>query len=308
MEQRETVGFIGLGTMGSPMARHLANHGFDLVVWNRTRAKAEALADVARVANSIEELADQASLIFLCVSDSNDVEEIVRSIFRNAKEGALIVDHSTIAPKDAIRIAEMANAAGLRFVDAPVTGGSVGARQGTLTLFCGGEERDFERAQPYWSAYAKKAKLVGPVGAGQTMKMANQIAVALTLLSMAEALAFAEKAGLNLDDCIELIGGGAGGSWSLTNYGPKAVAGDHTPGFAIRHQQKDLVYALQAAREARASLPGTALVHQLLAVLENQGRGDEATTALFDLLRSFAGQPTAIASISTSPSLGRRET
>ncbi len=294
--------------MGGPMARHLAEKGFDVIVWNRTPAKAETLRDVARIAPSLESLAAEATLLFLCVSTSEDVEQVVARVLDRASSGSLIVDHSTIAPTDAVQIAELASAKGVRFMDAPVTGGSVGAQQGTLTIFCGGAQEDFDRAYPYLQAYAKKAKLVGPVGAGQTMKMANQIAVALTLLSMAECLAFAEKAGLDLNDCLELIGSGAGGSWSLSNYGPKAIAGDHSPGFAIRHQQKDLVYALQAAREAGVALPGTALVHQLLAVLENLGRGDDATTAIYDLLRSLAGQPTAIASISTNPSLGNRDT
>lgn len=165
----------------------------------------------------------------------------------------------------------------------------MGAEQGTLTVFVGGSEEDFQRALPYISAYSKTVRRVGEQGMGQMMKMANQVAVALTLLSMAECLVFASKTGLNLQECVELISQGAGGSWSLENYGPKALRRDWTLGFSVSNQQKDLVYALTTARDFGVSLPGTALVHQLLAALENAGRGGDATPALYEVLEALSG-------------------
>lgn len=305
---QEHLGFVGLGVMGAAMAGHLADKGHRLTVWNRTREKAEPFRGRAEIAESLEQLAREATIIFVCVSRTEDVQDVVGRLAAKANKGTLFVDHSTIAPRAARELAASLEERGLRLMDAPVTGGSIGAARGTLTAFCGGRDEDFERALPYLEAYTKTARLVGSAGAGQMMKMANQIAVCLTLLSMAECLAFAERAGLDLEACIELIGSGAGGSWSLQNYGPKAIAGDHTPGFSIANQQKDLVYAIEAAREVGAALPGTALVHQLLAALENAGEGERATTALFEVLRTLSGQPTAMASISTSASLGKRAT
>ncbi len=304
----EPIGFVGLGVMGAAMAGHLADKGYRLTVWNRTPAKAEPLRGRAEIAERLEDLAHAARVIFVCASRTEDVVELVERIALTAQKDTLFVDHSTIAPQAARELASSLEERGLHLLDAPVTGGSIGAQNGTLTAFCGGREEDFDRALLYLEAYTRTARLVGGAGSGQMMKMANQVAVCLTLLSMAECLSFAEKAGLDLQACIELIGSGAGGSWSLQNYGPKAIAGDHTPGFSVANQQKDLAYALEAAREVKASLPGTALVHQLLAALENAGEGERATTALFELLRTLSGQPTAMASISTSASLGNRDT
>lgn len=304
----EHLGFVGLGVMGAAMASHLADKGHRLIVWNRTSSKAEPFRGRAEIAPSLEDVGRVASIVFICVSRTEDVQDVLDRMMPVAQKGTLFVDHSTIEPSATRDLAARLESLGLHLLDAPVTGGSIGAQSGTLTAFCGGRKEDFDRALPYLQAYTKTARLVGGSGFGQRMKMANQIAVCLTLLSMAECLSFAEKAGLDLKVCIELIGSGAGGSWSLENYGPKAVAGDHTPGFSITNQQKDLAYALQTAREIQASLPGTALVHQLLAGLENAGEGERATTALFELLRTLSGQPTAIASISTRASLGKRDT
>ncbi|MER3413867.1 MAG: hypothetical protein C4341_06440 [Armatimonadota bacterium] len=304
----EPLGFVGLGVMGGAMAKHLAEKGHRLTVWNRTPAKAEPLRGRAEIAETLEDVTRTARIILLCVSRTEDVLELVHRMAVTAQSDTLFVDHSTIAPRAARELAASLHDKGLHLLDAPVTGGSIGAQSGTLIAFCGGREEDFDRARPYLEAYTRTARLVGGAGAGQMMKMANQIAVCLTLLSMAECLSFADKAGLDLQACIELIGSGAGGSWSLQNYGPKAVVGDYTPGFSVANQQKDLRYALEAAREVKASLPGSALVHQLLAALENAGEGERATTALIEVLRSLSGQPTAIASISTRASLGNRET
>jgi 3-hydroxyisobutyrate dehydrogenase len=285
------VGFVGLGVMGTRMAGHLLDKGHSVIVWNRTASRAEPLKSKgATVAESLRELAAGCGTIFICVSRTEDVEEVIEQLAQGAKPNTLFIDHSTIEPSAAKQFAEKLAAIGHRFIDAPVTGGEKGAIEGTLTIFCGGEEHDFEFARPIMEAYGRKVRLVGGHGSGQMMKMANQISVALCVLAMSECLVFAAKAGLDLAECIELIGGGAGGSWSLTNYGPKVLARDWSPGFAVKLQQKDLTYALAAARQIGASLPGTALTHQLLAALENAGRCGDATPALFEVIESLSGK------------------
>lgn len=280
------MGFFGLGVMGKWMADHLLRSGFDLMVFNRTKEKMDELVTKgAKRAESAEELASRCEMVFLCVSKTEDVWECVEKILPALKEGSLIVDHSTIEPKGAQQIFERCKERGVGFLDAPVTGGEKGAMEGTLTIFCGGMKEDFEKALPFMQAYSKTARLVGNSGSGQMMKMANQIAVSLTVLSMAECLAFCEKVGLDINETIDLIGGGAGGSWSLSHYGPKVVARDYRPGFSVALQQKDLRYALDTAREKGLELRGVKLVHELFSVLEREGRENEATPALFDVVR-----------------------
>lgn len=284
------IGFVGLGVMGSRMAGHLLEKGFPLSVYNRTLEKTIPLKEKgATVADSLQDLVERCEVVFICVSRTEDVLEVIEKMLPFSKDNTLFVDHSTIEPSVAKTIQRRLAERGLRFIDCPLTGGEKGAIEGTLTIFCGGDEEDFAIAKPYMEAYGKKIRRVGPVGSGQLMKMANQIAVSLTVLSMAECLVFCEKSGLNLNDAIELIGSGAGASWSLSNYGPKVVAKDFSPGFSVRLQQKDLVYALRSAREIGVSLPGTALVHQLFAALENAGRGEDATPALYDVVKSLSG-------------------
>lgn len=278
------VGFVGLGVMGQPMAGHLLEAGNSLTVWNRTPAKSEPLRSKgATVAGSLVELAETVDTVFLCVGRTEDVEECIGSM-ATAKEGTLFVDHSTIAPSGAIRIGEQLRAAGLRFVDAPVTGGSMGAQKGQLTIFCGGAQEDFDDAVPIMAAYTKRAALVGPQGAGQTMKIANQIAVGGALQALCESLAFARKAGLDVAQTRELLAGGAAGSWAFDNYGPKILAGDWSPGFSIKNQRKDFGYALEAATEHGANVPGTVLVDDLLKSLEDAGHGELTTALLYRLL------------------------
>lgn len=285
------IGFVGLGVMGSRMAGHLLDKGHSVIVWNRTASKANSLKPKgATVARSLDELAAGCGTIFLCVSRTEDVEELIEKMATSAKPNTLFIDHSTIEPSAAKEIASRLASVGQRFMDAPVTGGEKGAIEGTLTIFCGGDEQDFEFARPIMEAYGRTVRLVGGHGSGQMMKMANQISVALCVLAMAECLVLAEKAGLDLAESIELIGGGAGGSWSLTHYGPKVLARDWSPGFAVELQQKDLGYALAAARKIGVSLPGTALTHQLFAALENAGRGGDATPALFEVIERLSGK------------------
>ncbi|MFN8140596.1 MAG: NAD(P)-dependent oxidoreductase [Fimbriimonadales bacterium] len=284
------VGFIGLGVMGARMAGHLVKAGHDVTVWNRTPSRAEPLRELgASVAVGPREVALVAEFVCICVSKNEDVEAVV-SQFPSELNEKLVIDHSTIAPTKAIEICEVITTKGGSFIDAPVTGGERGAIEGTLTIFCGGSEANVERAQPILSAYGRKVERVGDVGSGQKMKMANQIAVGISVLALCEALVFAENAGLGLQQTLDLVGSGAGGSWSFTNYGPKILNRDWTPGFSVALQQKDLMYALQSARESGASLPGAALVHQLLAALENNGRGADATPALFEVIEQMSSK------------------
>ncbi len=279
------VGFIGLGVMGAPMAGHLLAHGFDLTVWNRTAEKAEPLhAAGAKIATSPEQLAASCDVICLCLNRTQDVAEIVARLLPHLAPNRLIIDHSTIEPSGAVEIASQCQESGQRFLDAPVTGGSMGAINGTLTIFCGGSEPDFAEAMPVLQSYGRKVAYIGPSGQGQRMKMANQIAVGGALLALCESMAFAQACGLDLAQTRELLSSGAAGSWALENYGPKILNRDWSPGFSIKNQRKDFEYCFSAARDCSIDLPGTQLVDQLLAQLESQGRGEDTTAALFDIL------------------------
>lgn len=267
------------------MAGHLLAAGADVVVWNRTSAKAEPLRERgATVAETLADLAPRCEVVFLCVNRSEDVRECLDQLSATAKPGTLFVDHSTIAPPDASAIqAEMATR-GFRFVDAPITGGSVGAQKGQLTIFMGGEDADVAEALALVKPYAKRAERVGGPGAGQMAKMANQIAVGGALLALCETLSFAKKAGLDLHQIHSLVGGGAGGSWAFENYGPKILNTDWSPGFSIKNQRKDFGYCDAAARAIDAAIPGTHLVDALLKRLEDAGHGEWTTAALYEEL------------------------
>lgn len=267
------------------MAGHLLSSGVDLVIWNRTTSKTQELADRgATVATTARDLAAACQTIILCVNRTEDVEEVVGQLAEGAGPGTLIIDHSTIAPPAAQRISRELSQKGIRFVDAPVTGGSMGAQKGQLTIFLGGSEQDCEEAKEAIAPYAKRAERVGPAGAGQMAKMANQIAVGGALLGLCECLSFAAKAGLDLALIKEMVGSGAAGSWAFDNYGPKLLARDWSPGFSVKNQRKDFGYCREAAEAIDAAIPGTKLVDDLLGLLEQQGRGEETTAALFEVL------------------------
>lgn len=279
------VGFVGLGVMGGPMAGHLQRSGLPLVVWNRSPEKSKPLAEEgAKVADSLSDLAERCRTVFLCVSRSEDVRSCLEEMWPAAAPRTLFVDHSTILPRSALEIHEECRTRGFRFVDAPITGGSMGAQKGQLTIFCGGEEDDIQEAMVAMKPYTKRAERVGGAGAGQMMKMSNQIAVGGALLALCEALSFAKKAGLDLEQTKNLLSGGAAGSWAFDNYGPKILSEDWSPGFTIKNQRKDFAYCLQSGREIEAALPGTELVDTLLEELEQEGHGDWTTAALYDLL------------------------
>ena len=278
------LGFVGLGVMGGPMAGHLVKAGRSVTVWNRTPEKAEPLsAQGALVAPDLATLATSCDLIFLCVRGSEDVAECLEAM-RGAHPGTLFVDHSTIAPPAAEALHAELRDRGHRFVDAPVTGGSAGAQNGQLTIFLGGEEQDCEEARAAMEPYTKRAERVGPGGAGQLAKMANQIAVGGALLALCETLSFAKKAGLDIAQIRSLVGGGSGGSWAFENYGKMILAEDWRPGFSVDNQRKDFAYCRVAAQEIDAAIPLTEVVDRLLAPLQEAGRGGDTTAALYEIL------------------------
>lgn len=271
--------------MGGPMADHVFLAGHDLTVYSRSPERAEPFrANGVPVAGSLEELGAACDQIYLCVRATEDVQECVAALIKKAKKGSLFVDHSTILPAAAEKLHKDLGKRRFRFIDAPITGGSMGARQGTLTIFCGGNPEDIVDALPVLSAYGKRAECVGGPGAGQRMKMANQIAVAGSLLALCESMAYAEKSGLNLSQTRELLAMGAAGSWAFENYGPKILERDWSPGFMVQNQIKDLVYCESAAKEVGAFVPGTKLVHELLDQMVKEGHGEWTTAALFEKL------------------------
>lgn len=286
------IGFVGLGVMGAPMASHLHRHGYDPLVWNRTAAKAEPLrAAGVRVAPDLESVGRECDLVFLCVTRSEDVADCLGRLMPVSRPGTLFVDHSTILPAVARDLHALAERMRMRFLDAPITGGSMGAQNGTLTIFVGGNPVDFAEAEPAMKAYARRAECVGGPGMGQAMKMVNQVAVAGALLGLCEAVALAEKARLDLAQTLDMVGSGAAGSWAFTNYGPRILAEDWTPGFSIVNQRKDFRYCREFAAEVDAALPGTEIVDQLLADLEDEGHGEWTTVALYDRMRRLRHQP-----------------
>lgn len=279
------VGFIGLGVMGGPMAGHLLEGGFELAIWNRTPEKADLLIGRgAQWCSSPQELAENCDAVMLCLRGSEDVAQITHLLLESKQEGLIIVDHSTIEPGATIELSSRCQGQKCEFVDAPITGGSMGAKNGTLTIFCGGSESAFETVLPYLNCYAKRAEYVGVSGQGQVTKLANQIAVAGALIGLCESMAFAKKAGLNLEQTHSLLSSGAAGSWAFDNYGPKLLKQDWTPGFSIDNQVKDLVYAHKHAEEIGQPIPMSDLVESLLQRLIHQGRGQDTTAALYDAL------------------------
>ncbi len=278
------VGFVGLGVMGGPMAGHLIKGGHDVTVWNRSESKSEPLrTQGASVAPDLMSLAESCEVIFTCVGRSEDVAEVVRTMAPHAKPETLFVDHSTIEPSMARTLHEELKVQNLKFVDAPITGGSVGAQNGTLTIFCGGDHDDVVLAMNVMLPYTKRAERVGDSGSGQVMKLANQIAVGGALLGLCESIAFATKAGLDIHQAHSMIGGGAGGSWAFENYGAKVLNQDWSPGFSVKNQRKDFGYCESAAKELGIEIAMTELANRLLGELQKQGREEDATAALYEV-------------------------
>jgi 3-hydroxyisobutyrate dehydrogenase-like beta-hydroxyacid dehydrogenase len=285
----DRLGFAGIGIMGSGMASNLIARGHPLTVWNRTRSKATAIQG-AEVADSLEELAAAADVILICVSDSPDVVDVVEGgLLSGLRDGQLIVDHSTISPTVTRDLAGRVADRGVGWIDAPVSGGSEGARKGTLSTIVGGPAEHLARVRPYLESYSTTITHVGAVGSGQLVKLVNQILVVGNQMAVSEAFLFARRAGLDLEATLNAVKGGAAGSWMLANRGPQMIAGDWRPGFTIDLQQKDLRLVLDAADEQGTPLPATGLIFQLYRALQASGHGHEGNHALIKALEQMAG-------------------
>ncbi|MDW8326655.1 MAG: NAD(P)-dependent oxidoreductase [Anaerolineales bacterium] len=289
----EKLGFIGLGIMGLSMARNLLRAGFPLRVWNRTAGKMATLAaEGATTATSPADLAAQCDVVFICVSDTPDVQAVVlgeQGVIHGIRPGALVVDMSTISPAATREMAAALRAKGAAMLDAPVSGGSEGAAQGTLTIMVGGQAADVERALPYLRAMGKTITHIGENGMGQMAKLVNQILVVVTMLGVSEALLFAKAGGLDLEKTLAAVSGGAAGSWMLSHRGPQVLRRDWRPGFTIDLQQKDIRLVLDEADRLGVPLLATSLVFNLYRVLQNDGLGGEGNHALVKALEKLAG-------------------
>ncbi len=289
----ERIGFIGLGTMGAAMAANLARAGFPVVAWNRTPGRAPDLADSGvTLGETPAAVAAGSDIVVVCVSDTPDVEAVLfgpDGVVDGAREGTLIVDCSTIAPSGSWDFAARLRQRGLAMVDAPVSGGSEGAQKATLTIFVGGEASDVERAQPVLAAMGKTITHVGPIGAGQAVKAVNQVILAGTYLGVAEGIVLAIRAGLDVEQVVEALGGGAAQSWVLANRSGRMLANDYPLGFKVGLHRKDLAIALDLAAQLGAVLPVSALAAQLESGLIAQGHGDDDMSALARAIRGLSG-------------------
>ena len=278
------IGFIGLGVMGASMAAHLMEGGYSLTVFNRTREKAaELVKKGATWADTPAAAAASADIVISIVGYPTDVEEIYLGAegVLAAKEGGIVIDMTTSSPALAKKIFAAAKERGVAALDAPVSGGDIGARDATLAIMVGGEAKVFEKCRDLFAAMGKAAHYFGAAGSGQFVKMSNQIAIASNMLGVAEAMAYAKKSGLDVGAVQRTIAGGAAGSWSLTNLAPKMLAGDWSPGFFIKHFLKDMRIAVESAEEMGLDLPGLKLAKKLYEELSARGMEDCGTQAIF---------------------------
>ncbi len=289
MLRRVELGWIGTGIMGAPMARRLLRGGHHVRVFNRTPEKARALAaDGAIMTADAAEAARGTDAIFIMVPDTPDLEQAIERIAPVLASGQLVIDMGTTAPAAARSIAARLAERDIAYLDAPVSGGESGAIEGTLTIMVGGEASAFAKAEPLLAVLGKRITHMGPSGAGQMTKLANQIAVALTLEAAAEALLFAERGGLDPERVLEAIGAGAAASWQLSNLGPKIIARDWRPGFFIKLMRKDLRLVAEAAREAGLALPGLPMVASMFNTASALGHDHDGTQALAAALQKVA--------------------
>ena len=284
------VAFLGLGVMGYPMAGHLAAAGHDVTVYNRTTAKAEAWVKQhgGAFGKTPAEAAKGAEIVLSCVGNDDDLRAVCTGAdgaFGAMDKGALFVDHTTVSAAVTRELYDAAKAAGLSFVDAPISGGQAGAENAQLSIMCGGDQADYDRAEPVINVYAKLARRIGESGAGQMTKMCNQIAIAGLVQGLSEALHFADKAGLDGAAVVEVISQGAAGSWQMSNRYETMLADHFEHGFAVDWMRKDLGICLDTADENGASLPVTALVDQFYKDVQNMGGGRWDTSSLFKRLQ-----------------------
>ncbi len=283
------IGFIGMGIMGRPMARNLLRAGHQVTVYNRTRARAEELlADGAKVAATPRDCAQGNEIVITIVTDSPDVEAVVLGKDGAAETlppGATLIDMSTISPEVTRSIHARLKEREIGFLDAPVSGGDIGAQKGTLTIMVGGDQPVFDRVKAVFEPMGKRITFMGPSGSGQVTKACNQILCALNMLGVCEALSLAERSGLDLEKMHQVVTGGAANSWALENLGKRILQGDFNPGFMVKLIQKDLGIVLDSAKDLRLPLSGTALCQQYFRANEAYGEGDLGTQAMYKVLK-----------------------
>ena len=289
MQAPPFIAFLGLGIMGMPMAGHLLKAGFRLTVYNRTAARAIELVQAGALqAATPFEAARGADFVISMVTDGPDVEQVLLGsdgAVLAAQPGAVFIDMSTISPDMARHLADALSHHQIDFLDAPVSGGDIGARNAALTIMVGGRQDVFQKARPVFEVLGKRITHVGPSGAGQAVKACNQVVTAVNLLAVCEALMMAEKNGIDPLAVIHVLAGGASQSWSLENLGPRIINGDFTPGFMVKLLQKDLNIVLSQARHFGISLPGTTIVERLLKDNAAHGEASEGTQALYKALK-----------------------
>lgn len=288
------VAFLGLGVMGWPMAGHLALAGHTVTVFNRTAAKAQAWVQAfaatgrAHHASTPREAAQGADIVLMCVGNDDDVRSVVLGpdgALAGMQSGSILIDHTTASAQLARELYATAQQQGVAFVDAPVSGGQAGAQNGQLTIMCGGDEAAFATAEPVMACFGRAVTLMGPSGSGQLTKMVNQICIAGLVQGLSEAVAFGQKAGLDMDKALQVIGKGAAQSWQLDNRGSTMVRDEFNFGFAVDWMRKDLGLVLQEAQRNGARLPVTALIDQFYADVQAQGGGRWDTSSLIARLR-----------------------
>lgn len=289
----KTVAFLGLGVMGTPMVANLVRQGFSVKAWNRTPNSpnvAIARQAGATIASSIREAVSDAAIICTCVSDIPDVREVLlgnEGAAAHAPAGAIAIDFSTIGSNAARQLASELQAYRLHFLDAPISGGDIGAQQGTLTIMVGGTQEDFSQCQPLFAALGKTIRLCGPVGSGQAVKLCNQVLVAVHMVALCEALEFAQIQEIEPNLMVEVCSTGAAASWALANLGPKIVQGDYAPGFTIQHILKDLRLARETLENAGEGLPGVALANRLFQLVSELDGGEGGKQGTQAMIRAY---------------------
>ncbi|MXQ52344.1 NAD(P)-dependent oxidoreductase [Shimazuella alba] len=288
LTKNPTIGFIGTGVMGKSMATHLIKAGYSLLVYNRTKAKTDELVQLgAKWTSTVAEVAKEANVIITMIGYPKDVEETYfgsEGILANAGTGSYVIDMTTSTPSLAKQIYQAAKDTGIYALDAPVSGGDIGARDAKLTIMVGGDEDAFEAVSPILHTMGTNVLLQGGAGAGQHTKMSNQIAIASGMMAVCEAILYAEKAGLDPTTVLKSISAGSAGSWSLSNLGPRIIAEDFSPGFFVKHFIKDMRIALDSAKEMGINTPGLALAKSLYEELAEKGEENSGTHALYKLL------------------------
>ncbi|NND07264.1 MAG: NAD(P)-dependent oxidoreductase [Saprospiraceae bacterium] len=284
LTKQTKIGWIGTGVMGVSMAGHLIDNGYNLSVYNRTKSKAAALLEKGAIwKDTPGEVAAASLVIFTIVGFPKDVEEVYfgqDGIMHGIEPSSIVVDMTTTAPSLALRINAACAAKDVGAVDAPVSGGDVGAKSGTLSIMVGGHKQDVDAVMPLLEIMGKSIVYEGKPGSGQHTKMCNQITIAGTMIGVCESLLYAQKAGLDLDVMLQAISGGAAGCWTLSNLAPRIVKRNFEPGFYVEHFVKDMEIALSEARDMNLALPGLALVHQIYKAVQAQGYGRKGTQAL----------------------------